>query len=81
MYDKEIKIRAKYTGKWPASYKNWPWYEMPKFFQGAGIVIAGSAVRPLLAAIQTTPYFIWDDVYLTGLCAVKAKLKILSSKE
>ncbi|XP_046640892.1 beta-1,3-galactosyltransferase 5-like [Daphnia pulicaria] len=66
-------------GKWATSFENWPWYQFPTYFQGAGIVIAGSAVRSLLSAIQTTPYFIWDDMYLIGLCAVKAGLKIRTS--
>lgn len=68
-------------GKWPTDFDMWPWYELPKFLHGAGIVVSGVAIRSLLAAIQTTPYFVWDDVYLTGLCAVKAKLQILASDQ
>lgn len=67
------------SGKWATSFENWPWYQFPAYFQGAGILIAGSAVRSLLSAIQTTPYFIWDDMYLIGLCAVKAGLQIRTS--
>ncbi|XP_046460823.1 lactosylceramide 1,3-N-acetyl-beta-D-glucosaminyltransferase A-like [Daphnia pulex] len=63
-------------GKWPSSFEDWPWFWIPNYLQGAGIVIAGSAVRSLLAAVQSTPYFIWDDIYLIGLCAVKARLPI-----
>ncbi|XP_059350798.1 uncharacterized protein LOC130693163 [Daphnia carinata] len=66
--------------KWVIFYENWPWRDIPHYYQGAGIVMAGSAVRPLLAAIQTTPYFIWDDMYLIGLCAVKARLRIRTSQ-
>lgn len=66
--------------KWIFTYESWPWRNIPQYYQGAGIVIAGSAVRPLLAAIQTTPYFIWDDMYLIGLCAVKARLRIRTSE-
>nr|CAH0112348.1 unnamed protein product [Daphnia galeata] len=40
-------------GKWPSSYENWPWSRIPYYLQGAGIVVAGSAVRSLLAALQT----------------------------
>ena len=43
------------------------------------MIIAGSAVRPILSAMQVTPYFIWDDMYLIGLCAVKAKVQLRTS--
>ncbi|XP_046453458.1 uncharacterized protein LOC124201058 isoform X3 [Daphnia pulex] len=68
-------------GKWMTSYENWPWQKFPIYFQGAGVVIAGSAVRPILAAMQVTPYFIWDDMYLVGLCAVKAKVQLRTSNQ
>lgn len=68
------------SGKWPSSYENWPWLEIPSYLQGGGIVITGSAVRSLLGAMQTTPFYIWEDLYLIGLCAVKARLQILTSK-
>jgi hypothetical protein len=50
------------VGKWMTSYENWPWQKFPIYFHGAGVVIAGTAVRPILAAMQVTPYFIWDDM-------------------
>lgn len=43
------------------------------------MIIAGSAVRPILSAMQVTPYFIWEDMYLIGLCAVKAKIQLRTS--
>ena len=70
-----------YIGKWKTSFKNWPWQRFPIYFQGGGVVIAGSAVRPILAAMQVTPYFIWDDMYLIGLCAVKAKVQLRTSNQ
>jgi hypothetical protein len=39
----------------------------------------GSAISSLLAAAQTTPYFPFDDVYLTGLCTAKAGIKVRHS--
>ncbi|XP_046638430.1 lactosylceramide 1,3-N-acetyl-beta-D-glucosaminyltransferase B-like [Daphnia pulicaria] len=74
-------LPARSGGKWPTSFENWPWQRFPLYFQGAAIVIAGSAVRPILAAIQTTPYFIWDDMYLIGLCAVKARILLRTSNQ
>lgn len=68
-----------YLDKWATSFEIWPWKQFPMYVPGAAMVIAGSAVRPLLAAIQTTPYFIWEDLYLIGLCAVKAGLHIRTS--
>lgn len=65
--------------EWPFNYEFWPWSSIPRYLQG-GVVIAGSAVRSLLAAMQTTPYFIKDDIYLTGLCVEKAKLQIRTSQ-
>lgn len=69
------------SGKWVTSFENWPWQRFPVYFQGAGLVIAGSAVRPILSAIQVTPYFIWEDLYLVGLCAVKAKVTLRTSNQ
>jgi hypothetical protein len=43
---------------------------------GATVLIPGSAIEPLLAATQTTPYFPFEDTYLTGLCASKAGIKV-----
>ncbi|EFX82323.1 hypothetical protein DAPPUDRAFT_241507 [Daphnia pulex] len=68
-------------GKWMTSYENWPWHKFPIYFQGAGVVIAGSAVRPILSAMQVTPYFIWEDMYLVGLCAAKAKVQLRTSNQ
>ncbi len=69
------------SGKWSTSFELWPWHRFPFYFQGAGLVITGSAVNSLLAAIQVTPYFIWEDLYLTGLCAVKAKVQLRTSSQ
>lgn len=47
---------------------------------GGAYVITRSAVRPLLAAAQTTPYAPFEDLYISGLCAFKAKVAIYASK-
>lgn len=41
----------------------------------------GSAILPLLAAVQTTPMIPFEDVYLTGICAEKAGIRIQYSTE
>lgn len=58
--------------KWAISYEAWPWIEYPTFIRGAAVLMASKAIRPLLAAFQTTPFIPFDDVYLTGLAAKKA---------
>ena len=68
-----------HAGKWRTTFEMWPWERLPIYFQGAGLIIAGSAVHSLLSAVQTTPYFIWEDLYLVGLCAVKAKIHLRTS--
>lgn len=54
------------------SYEEYPWKNYPVFFLGPAILVPGRLIRPLLAAIQTIPYYRIDDVYLTGLCAERA---------
>jgi len=45
---------------------------------GPSVLIPGRAVEPLLAAIQTIPYYHIDDVYLTGICSFKANLPLVN---
>lgn len=59
-------------GKWPTNFQQWPWQRFPLYFHGPGIVITRSSIRPLLTAIQIVPYFVWDDMYLFGLCTDRA---------
>ncbi len=68
-----------WTGKWGYSYKVWPWSHLPKYIDGPFYLISGNAVAPLLAAAQTTPFFISEDVYLSGLCSRKVGVSIRSS--
>lgn len=42
--------------------------------------IGRETIRPLLAAAQTTPFFPLEDVYVTGLCARKARIAAISSQ-
>ncbi|KAI9561281.1 hypothetical protein GHT06_012237 [Daphnia sinensis] len=63
-------------GKWYISYEDWPWSNYPVYFRGAAVLMPGSIISSLLAASQTTPYFPFDDTYLTGLCSSKAGVKV-----
>ena len=42
-------------------------------------MLGRETIRPLLAAAQTIPLFPLEDVYLTGLCARKARIASISS--
>ena len=38
-------------------------------------MLSHEAIVPILAAIQTTPMIPFEDVYLSGICAEKAKVE------
>lgn len=59
------------AGKWGLGYEEWPWSEYPFYLSGAAILLTGSILSPLFAAIQVVPLFPFEDVYLTGLCLEK----------
>ena len=56
----------------------WPWEMYPPYLIGAGYMISRTALSPLLAAASTTPYFVFEDLYLNGLCAPKAHVQLRS---
>lgn len=58
------------------SRRVWPWPRYPSYLMGGCYAISGQAVKPLLAATQTTPFFWIEDIYLTGLCATKANVSL-----
>ena len=55
------------------SYDQWPWEKIPPHAMGSGYLIAGSAINPLLAAAQVTPFpqpnGAFEDLYISSLCA------------
>lgn len=54
------------------TYQEFPWRAYPNYFSGGAYIISGRAVRPLLAAVQTIPYHVFEDLYFTGLCSERA---------
>ena len=64
------------VGKWTISFEEWPWTNYPSYFFGPAIVLPQSTITPLFAASQTIPLMPIDDVYLTGICTEKAKIKL-----
>ncbi|KAK4010368.1 hypothetical protein OUZ56_019514 [Daphnia magna] len=63
-------------GKFEISLEVWPWSKYPAYSMGAAVLMPGSTMEPLLAACQTTPYFLFDDTYLIGLCTSKAGIAV-----
>jgi hypothetical protein len=63
-------------GKFSISREIWPWSKYPTYCMGAAVLMPGSAMKSLLAACQTTPYFRFDDTYLIGLCTSKAEIAV-----
>ena len=55
--------------------ETWPWKDYPLYIAGGIYLIARTAVDSLLAAASTTPYFVFEDIYLNGLCAPKVGVK------
>ncbi|XP_057369944.1 acetylgalactosaminyl-O-glycosyl-glycoprotein beta-1,3-N-acetylglucosaminyltransferase-like [Daphnia carinata] len=68
------------NNKYYISRHVWPWSKYPAFLSGGGYLLGRDTIQPLLAAVQTTPLFPLEDVYLTGICARKARIKSLSSR-
>ncbi|KAI9559031.1 hypothetical protein GHT06_015820 [Daphnia sinensis] len=66
-------------GKWKVTYQEWPWNTYPSYLGGPAYLLHGSAIRPLLAACQTTPMVSLEDLYWTGICAEKADVNIYFS--
>jgi len=57
----------------------WPWSTYPPYLFGGAYLIGRRAAQRLLAAAAATPHFAFEDVYLTGLCAIKAGVDVLAS--
>jgi len=61
----------------------WPWQKLPHFILGSVYLISGSAILPLLAAAQVTPYLYPngapEDVYINGILAEIANVTVRST--
>ncbi|XP_046631941.1 uncharacterized protein LOC124311473 [Daphnia pulicaria] len=68
------KYKPKRSGEKMVTLDEWPWNTYPKYFNGPAYLMHKSTILPLLAAIQTTPAFFLEEVYITGICADKAGL-------
>ena len=62
------------------TFDEWPWKEYPSWVWGPAYLLTHEAIVPLLAAIQTTPIFPFEDVYLSGICAEKGRVGSMEQK-
>ena len=62
--------------KWQTNFDEWPWKKYPPYVFGATVIIPGTAIKLLLAAAQTVPYFRFEDTFLLALCSNKANIQI-----
>ena len=64
------------NSKWDSKFDEWPWKEYPPYLLSHAFLLTHQAIVPLLEAIQTTPMFPFEDVYLSGICAGKVNVEI-----
>ena len=61
-----------------AQIDEWPWSVYPPYFIDQSVIFPGKTIEPLLAASQTTPFYHLEDVYLTGVCSLKANVPLFN---
>ena len=72
----------RYLGnKYYIAFETYPWVELPLYVFGGFYIISQETISLLLDAAQTTPYFPFEDVYLSGFCASKANVQVFYSEK
>ncbi|XP_057380407.2 uncharacterized protein LOC130702811 [Daphnia carinata] len=73
MFGKPGNTSVAREGKTNTTIQEHPWNTYPDYYDGSTYyILHGTTILPLLAAMQTTPFFHLEDVYVTGICRVKA---------
>ncbi|EFX73644.1 hypothetical protein DAPPUDRAFT_227096 [Daphnia pulex] len=72
--NQQNKPKPKRSGDKMVALDEWPWDTYPYYFDGPAYLMHKSTILPLLAAIQTTPVYFLEEVYITGICGDKAGL-------
>ncbi|XP_059058851.1 uncharacterized protein LOC131852224 [Achroia grisella] len=49
----------------------------PRYLSGTGYVLSADAAPPLYQAALRTTYFHLEDIYITGMCALRAKPRVV----
>ena len=67
------------------TYEQWPWMTAPNYVDGSSYLISGTAIGPLVAAAQVTPFFqpngSSEDVYVTGILTEVANVTLRFASE
>ncbi|XP_068621830.1 uncharacterized protein [Battus philenor] len=50
----------------------------PRYLSGTGYLMAAPAAHALYAAALTTTYFHLEDIYITGMCAIRSSPKVIA---
>ena len=59
------------------TYDQWPLEDFPPFLHGSSYLLSGTAIGPLLAAAQVTPFAQPnEDIYVTGILTQIANVTI-----
>ena len=59
------------------TYEQWPWINFPTYLQGSSYLISGTAIGPLVAAAQVTPFSQPnEDIFTTGILTEIANVTI-----
>ncbi|XP_014362624.2 uncharacterized protein LOC106714171 isoform X1 [Papilio machaon] len=53
----------------------------PRYLSGTGYVLSAPAARALYAAALTTTYFHLEDIYITGMCALRSNPRVVARDE
>ncbi|KAK0066819.1 beta-1 3-galactosyltransferase 5 [Biomphalaria pfeifferi] len=68
------------TSKWYTPYNLYKESEYPMYVSGTAYAMTVDAARLLFKASNEVPFFWLEDVFITGLCAKKAGVRIVNSK-
>ncbi len=59
------------TSKWYTPKTLYPGARYPKYISGTAYVISGDLISDLFMVARDSALFLWEDVYVTGMCAQK----------
>ncbi|RXG55643.1 UDP-GalNAc:beta-1,3-N-acetylgalactosaminyltransferase 2 [Armadillidium vulgare] len=63
-------------GKWGVSQKEYPGTFYPVYTWGPAYIISRNSVDKLLIASNKTPFLSFEDIFITGILAKKAKVQL-----
>ncbi|XP_059164139.1 beta-1,3-galactosyltransferase 1-like [Physella acuta] len=81
MGSKQIKAQPMRSidSKWYTSISEYPEDTYPDYVIGAAYVMSTQASWLLFEASLRLPLFLWEDVYITGMCSKKAGVEVIDN--